>query len=182
MRMTIEAPLKTPDQPVALHLEGQAGIAGQVVTHSVVPSEDMMQAFLYRHLVSSQELLVAFSKSRFPISPIERDGNGIVRIPVGGQARVLFKTIKRPILQEIRLALIEPPEGVSLQDVTIVNEGIVFNLKADMKTLKSVLSDNLIVEVIREFTPAQQEGRPAPQRQRVSIGFLPAIPIEVVTQ
>jgi hypothetical protein len=182
VRVTLLAPLKIPDQPVAIHLEGRANITGQVVTHSAVPSEDMMQAFLYRHLVSSQELLVSVSKARFPISPVELDGNGIVRIPVGGQARVLVKTVKHPILQEIRLALDEPPEGVSLQDVTIVTEGIAFNLKADVKTVKSGFADNLIVEVFREFIPSQQEGKPAPQIQRNSIGFLPAIPIEIVAQ
>jgi hypothetical protein len=182
VRMTLLAPLKIPDDPVALQLASRADIAGRVVTHSAVPSEDMMQAFLYRHLVSSQELLVTVSKARFPISPIALDVNGIVRIPIGGRAGVLVKTVKRPILQEIRLMLFEPPEGVSLQDVKVVDEGIAFSLKADIKTMKSGFTDNLIVEVIREFMPAQQEGRPAPQIQRNSIGFLPAIPVELVTQ
>jgi hypothetical protein len=44
---------------VSLRLEGRATIEGHEVARPVVPAEDMMQAFAYRHLVPSQELMVA---------------------------------------------------------------------------------------------------------------------------
>ena len=43
-------------KPVRLNLEGRATIQGREVAHAVVPAEDMMQAFAYRHLVPAQEL------------------------------------------------------------------------------------------------------------------------------
>ena len=139
-----------------------------------------MQAFLYRHLVPSQELLVAVQKSKWRVPPVKLAGRGLVRIPAGGTARVLIKTRKRPILKEMQLELNEPPEGLTLHDVTVVPEGLAFRLKADKDAMQTGFADNLIVEAFRMVTPKQQEGKPAPQKRRVSMGVFPAIPIEIV--
>ncbi len=45
-------------QPVALRIEGRAQIQGREVTHTAVPAEDRMQAFLWRHFVPAEELSV----------------------------------------------------------------------------------------------------------------------------
>lgn len=180
VRMTLTAPPKAPDEPVALQMEGRARIGGQTVSHPVVPSEDMMQAFLYRHLVPTQELLVAVKKSKWRVPTVELAGRGLVRIPAGGSARVLMKTRKRTVLKEMQLQLNEPPEGLTLHDVTVVPEGLAFRLKADKDAMQTGFADNLIVEAFREFTPKQQEGKPAPQKRRISMGVFPAIPIEIV--
>jgi len=180
VRMTLSAPNETPDQPVALQLEGIAPIGGQIVSHLAVPSEDMMQAFLYRHLVPSQELLVVVNKSKWRVPPIRLAGRDIVRIPAGGTAQVRLKTAKRPALQEMQLELNEPPRGLTLHDVTVVPEGIAFRLEADKDALPIDFADNLIVEAFRESTPKQKNGKPANQKQRTSMGIFPAIPIEIV--
>ena len=182
VRITLTAPPKAPDQPVALQLQGRARIGGQTVSHPAVPADDVMQAFLYRHLVPSQEFLVAVKKAKWRVPPVELAGRGPVRIPAGGTARVLIKTPKRKVLQEIQLELNEPPEGLTLHDVTVVPEGLTFQLKADKDAMQSGFADNLIVEAFREFTPQQQEGKPAPQKRRTSMGVFPAIPIEIVQQ
>jgi hypothetical protein len=51
-----------PKDPINLSLEGRATIAGQPVVRPAVPTEDMMQAFAYRHLVPAQELKVMAGK------------------------------------------------------------------------------------------------------------------------
>ncbi len=58
IRMTITAPRDASPEPVTLHLVGRAWVTDRTVTRSVVPSEDMMQAFIYQHLVPAEELLV----------------------------------------------------------------------------------------------------------------------------
>jgi hypothetical protein len=180
IRMTLSAPNEAPDQPVALQLEGIAPIGGQIVSHLAVPSEDMMQAFLYRHLVPSQELLVVVNKNKWRVPPVRLAGCGVVRIPAGGTAHVRLKTAKRPALQEMQLELNEPPKGLTLHDVTVVPEGIAFRLEADKDALPIDFADNLIVEAFRESTPKQKNGKPANQKQRTSMGIFPAIPIEIV--
>ena len=179
-RMTLTAPAKAPNRLVALQLEGRAWIGEQTVRHPAVPADDVMQAFLYRHLVPTQELLVLVQKSKWRAPPVELAGRGLVRIPAGGTAQVRIKTRRSSILKEMKLELSEPPEGVTLYDVTVVPEGLAFRLKADKDTMQTGFADNLIVEAFREFTPKQQEGKPAPQKRRISMGVFPAIPIEIV--
>jgi hypothetical protein len=180
VRMTLTSPPKAPGRPVALKLEGRAKIGGRTVSHPVVPADDVMQAFLYRHLVPSQEFLVAVQKARWGVPPVELAGKGPVRIPLGGSARVLLKTRRSQNLRQVRLQLNEPPEGVTLHDVAVVPEGLAFQLKADKDVAQSGFADNLIVEAFRESTPKQQKGKPAPPRRRTLMGVFPAIPIEIV--
>ena len=40
--------------------------------------------------------------------------------------------------------------------------------------------DNLILEVFREHIPKKQQGKKKPKKRRYSVGFIPAIPIEIV--
>jgi len=182
VRMTLSVPPKAPDQPIVLKLEGSARIGGQTISHPAVPADEQMQAFLYRHLVPAKELLVLVQKARWRVPPLELVGDSPVRIPAGGSAQVRFKRPRRPVLNDMQLELNEPPEGVTLHDVTVVPEGLTFQLNNERNAVKSVLVDNLIIEAFREFTPKQQQGKPSPQKRRVSMGFLPAVPIEVVPQ
>ena len=84
------------------------------------------------------------------------------------------------MLRELELELKDPPKGITLQDVSVVPEGLAFRLKADKDALQRGFADNLIVEAFREFAPKQKEGQPAKPKRRVMVGMLPAIPIEIV--
>ncbi len=64
VRLTLTVPPKSQDEPVSLSFEGHAAVQGREVSHPVVPAEDMMQAFAYRHLVPAQELKVALAGTR----------------------------------------------------------------------------------------------------------------------
>ena len=192
IRMTLTAPPKAPEKPVALQLEGRIRIGGQTVSHPAFGADDVMQAFLYRHLVPTQELLVLVQKAKWRAPPVALAGPSPVRIPLGGSARVRIKTRKRTILKEMQLELNEPPEGLTLHDVTVVPEGLAFKLKADKDAMQIGFADNLIVEAFREYTPKQKDGPPkvglikagvagpSNQKRRYSMGIFPAIPIEIV--
>ncbi|UCG58698.1 MAG: hypothetical protein JSU70_04125 [Phycisphaerales bacterium] len=180
VRMTLTVPAKAPDQPVALQLEGRARIGGQTVSHPAGPADNVMQAFLYRHLVPAQELVVSVQKVRWRVPAVELASDSPVRIPAGGTAQVRIKTRRGKTLQEMRLQLNEPPEGVTLHDVTVMPDGLAFKLKADKDAMESGFADNLIVEAFREYRPKQKDGTLAKQKRRYSMGFLPAIPIQVV--
>jgi len=179
-RMTLTAPANASGLPVALHLEGRARIGGQSISRPVVPADDVMQAFLYRHLVPTQEFLVSVQKARWGVPPVELVGRSPIRIPAGGSAQVQLKAGKRANFTGVQLQLNEPPEGLSLHDVNVVPQGLAFRLKADADAVPVGFADNLIVEAFRQFAPKQQEGKPAPQKRRSSMGVLPAIPIEIV--
>lgn len=181
-RMTLTAPLGAPGRPVALNLEGSARIGGETVSRRAVPADDVMQAFLYRHLVPTKQLLVSVQKSRSNTPPVELAGEGPVRIPAGGTVRVLLKARRSSTPQQMQLQLNDPPEGVTLYDVRVVPQGLAFQLKADKDAVQVGFADNLIVEAFREFTPKRRAGNQTPQKRRYSMGIFPAIPIEIVQQ
>ena len=175
--LTAREPL---EQPVALQLEGRAQIGAETVIRPVVPAEDMMQAFAYRHLVPSQELMAAVTGAKRRGAGVELAGDTPIRIPVGGTAQVQVKTPKGPMRQDINLELSDPPKGVTLQDVSVAPGLLTLVLKADPDVVKAGLTDNLIVEAFIEPAGRQQDGKTAKQKQRVSLGVLPAIPFEIV--
>jgi hypothetical protein len=179
VRMTLTAPRQPLEQPVVLRLEGRAPIGGETVSRPVVPSEDMMQAFAYRHLVPSQEHMVVVTNTKRGVPNVEVAG-GPVRIPLGGTAQVQIKTPKNPRLRDVQLELSEPPKGVTLQEVTVVPDGVALTLKADGDAVKAGFADNLIVEAFIEPAGQQQGGKAPQQKQRVSLGVLPAIAFEIV--
>jgi hypothetical protein len=180
VRMTLRAPREMLGRPVALRLEGWAWIDGQTVTRPVVPAEDMMQAFLYRHLTPSQELMVSTTKPRFGGRLFQLARSRPVQIPTGGKARVRVRAPQHPRLKDVELELREPPGGVTLQGVTVVPIGLAFELKADGGAAQTGFADNLIVEAFIEMENQRQGGGAARQPQRVSLGVLPAIPFEIV--
>ena len=76
-RITVTAPRQFFNQPISLHVEGRAKIGNQTVSRPVVPAEEMMQAFLYRHLVPSQELVVLMQRPQRPpnVQPQQQNAN-----------------------------------------------------------------------------------------------------------
>jgi hypothetical protein len=180
VRVTLTVPLKAPDNPVALQLEGRANIGGHTVKRLAVPADDVMQAFLYRHLVPAREFLLSIRKSKWGPPPVELAGDSPVRIPAGGSAKVQFKAAKRANFKGVQLQLNEPPEGVTLQNVAVVPNGLSFRLKADKDAIQ--IADNLIIEAFREYAVKNKAGKPTGQKRRNLMAVLPAIPIEIVQQ
>jgi hypothetical protein len=181
VRITVTAPANAHGEPVALPLEGRAQIGGRTIRHPAVAADDVMQAFLYRHLVPAQELLVFVQKARWGVPAVELAGETPVRIPAGGSAQVHLRTGKRASFNDLQLQLNQPPEGLSLGETVIAPNGLTFQLKAD-KSLSSGFADNLIIEAFRETIVRAKDGKPTKQKRRSSIGFLPAIPIQIVPQ
>jgi len=66
VELTLKAPASPSRAPITLRLSGRAQIDGREVVRKVVPADDMMQAFIYRHLVPAEDLEVAV---------LERAGN-----------------------------------------------------------------------------------------------------------
>ncbi len=180
VRVTLTVPAKAPAKPVVLQLEGRARIGGQTISRSAVPADDVMQAFLYRHLVPAQEFLVFIQKARWGIPPVELASNIPIRIPADGSAQVRIKTARRANFKGIQLQLNEPPEGLTIHDVTVVPNGLSFQLKAEKDAMQNGFADNVIVEAFREYAAKGKDGKPTGRKRRNSMGVFPAIPIEIV--
>jgi len=183
LRVTLTAPQKPLEQPINLRLEGQAKIDGQTISRPVTPAEDMMQAFIYRHMVPSQEFMVMtrFPNRRAPMLELVDDNN--IKIPAGGTAKVRVKMPKRPAAAPapaIYLELSEPPAGLKLGDMNITPGEMMLTIAADGNTAKVGLVDNLIVDISADPPKNPQGDKKRPPQQRVYIGTLPAITCEIV--
>ena len=179
VRMTLTAPKKAPTHPVALKLEGTARVNGRTISRAAGAADNVMQAFLYRHLMPARQVMVAVTRQKWSVPAIEILGKLPVRIPAGGSTQVRIKTWTGRTTQKPILALNDPPKGLALGNVTVVPGGVAFRLKAEKGVIKSGLADNLIVEAFREYTPKSKSGKVGKKR-RSSMGFLPALPIEIV--
>jgi hypothetical protein len=182
VRMTLTALSKVPRQTSVLRLEGCAEIGGKQVVRPVAPAEDAMQAFLWRHLAPSQQLMVAVTGGRRNEPPVTLADSEPVRIPANGSVQVLIRVPKNPILPQVRLALNDAPDGVTLHDVTVVPEGLAFTLKADGGKVEAGLTDNLIIDAFAAPPPKKPGTKGPKQKGPTPLGVLPAVAFEVVAE
>jgi hypothetical protein len=179
VRMTLTAPSQVSPTPATLRLEGRATVGGAVVTRPVVPTEDLMQAFAYRHLVPCQEWVINVHARGRGGDPLRLVDDKPVSIPLGGTAQAVLKSARRFFAQNLQLELDDPPKGITLEKTQWLPEGVALTLKADAQAAKAGLAGNLIVEVFTEVAPPPDAKR---KPQRFSVGVLPAVPFEVVAR
>lgn len=183
-QFTLKAPAMPLGKPAAVVIEGHALIGGARITHAAVPAEDMMQAFIYRHLVASKELAVAvngvprlFTRDSFKI---------LSTIPVvihpGDKTRIRISTPTAAFADRFKLELNNPPEGLSLASISPAGNGIELVLLCDAAKIQPGVSGNLIFDVLqRQENSGPNQKKSAKQTRRVAVATLPAIPFKFVT-
>jgi hypothetical protein len=180
LKLTLKAPPTHLDDPVALTLEGRATIHGQIVEHAAVPAEDMMQAFLYRHLVPAQELLVAVSAAPLARANLKILSPTPVKLTPGQTTTIEVMLPTNALLGKMDLELTDPPDGISLQSVTPGRDSTLVVLACDAAKVAQGLKGNLILSAFVERTPPVSAQNPQPVKRRVPMGSFPAIPFELV--
>jgi hypothetical protein len=181
VRITLTAPPMPTNDPVCLSLKGRAIIQGREVVHPAVPAEDMMQAFAYRHLVPAKELEVAVTGRFMPRNSVRLLGEMPVKIPANGTARVRFATPSGAFAGRFQFELSEPPEGITIGNVSPAGAGVEIELRSDAAKVKPGLKGNLIVNLYPvQVPPAAQKAKAPANVRRPAASTLPAIPFEIV--
>jgi hypothetical protein len=173
VRVTLQVPTTVRPKPVNLVLEGRAVIDGRKVVRTATPADEMMQAFIYHHLVPAKDLMVTVSgkaRARFPARVLR---NGPIKIHAGATAQIPIAIPRAASEQKIELVLNDPPEGITLKKVTMNPDGAILLVHADGEKVKPGLRANLIVE-------AFPEARKGASTARTPLGTLPAIPFEIL--
>ena len=181
VRATVTFPQTTDGKPMFLALEGRATVEGRDVIHPVNPADDMIQAFMYHHIVPAHELIAVAPSSQFGKPPINVVNPSPMKLTPGGSAQAVLSINGRApfVIADARLQLNDPPDGISVGDISPTADGAAISFKADAAKVKPGLKGNLIIEAFMEKTPSPVDGK-TPTKSRWSIGFLPAIPFEVV--
>jgi hypothetical protein len=187
-------------EPLPLGLEGRATIQGQEVVRTASGADDMMQAFAYRHLVPANDLKLVRTDRPRVASPSGRDtdrgsskpgsparrvfpspmavlSEQPVRIPAGGTAEVRVRTFAARSA-EVQIELSDPPEGIDVDSVRRMDEGLVLVLRGEAGKAKLGLRGNLIANVYQKRTETTKDGKT--REYRSFMGPLPAMPFEVV--
>jgi hypothetical protein len=179
VRLTLTAPVARFTAPLVLQMEGRAVVGGKKLVRPVVPAEDMMQAFAYRHLVPVPNFLVAVTPARVYMPAFTVPEGTLLRIPPGGTVQLQVPVAAGPqALAAMRFELSEPPKGLTLQSATTADRLVTFTFKAEVAAIGT--GDNLIVEAFAEVSPERFGGKPGSGNRRMSMGILPAIPFEVI--
>jgi hypothetical protein len=180
VRLTLTVPSMAPEEPVSMRLEGRAMIGGREIRRQAVPAEDMMQAFIYRHLVPAEDWMIAVTGGRRFRAPLRLFDREPVELPAGGTARVRLSAPRAPFLDQVQLALSDPPEGIAIQGMSRVVGGVAIDLQADAEKVQPGLKGNLLVNAFIERTFGRAGGTQPGNKRRIPIGTLPAIPFEIV--
>ena len=180
-QFTLRAPPEPSAKPVDIAIEGRATVNGHYLAHTAMPAEDMMQAFIYKHLVPSKELVVNISGKP---QPFLRDafkviGATPVKIPSGGTAHVKITAPPGVFTERFKLQLDNSPEGLSLQKVLPLANGLEMVVACDAEKIKPGESGNLILKVVPNFQ-ANAKNNKVNQRRTVSVATLPSIPYKIV--
>ncbi len=176
IRMTLTAPVFFLKPIVSLRLQGTAIIDGKEVCREAVSAEDMMQAFIYQHLVPADELLVSIQGGPRRTPPVRRLDSRQVELTVGGTALARFSSLPDPMGGRFQFTLSDPPEGIAIDRVEEGADTTLLVLRADGDQVEPGLEGNLIVDVSLERQLPAREG-PA---RRIPVGSLPAIPFQTV--
>jgi len=124
VQITLAASRDIPDQIVPIEIEGTARPVARAVRRRAGPSEDMMQAFLYRHLVSSEKLLVQVVEPDPVTVTLTLPREGVIRTRPGTQVRLSAKVTRTAeVKQAVRLLLSDPPEWLTLASGSIGGQG-----------------------------------------------------------
>jgi hypothetical protein len=177
-KMTVSAPLTPLKDSLSLSIEGKAKIQGQDVIRPAVPADNMMQAFAYWHLVAAKELDVdvvgrlARSMAQI-ITPMP------LKVLPGRPCTVQISTPTRTPFGELQFQLTDPPDGITIKDVSPLAEGTQITLDFDPDKITASMKGNLYVGVfVLPKMPATAPANPKRIQRRISAGYLPAIAYE----
>jgi hypothetical protein len=178
VRLTLTIPARPPAKTVSLRVEGDARIDGKEVRHLATPAEDMMQAFLWRHLVPMKSGTVAIAGRDGGTAPLKRLGQEPVKLSAIGTARVRFALPSGGLAGQVKIELDTPPKGIAVKDVSTDDGEVVLVIGAELEEPRSGMKGNLILNAFLETTAENSDGKPTTARSY--LGMLPAVPFEVI--
>lgn len=185
VRLTLSTPATPRGEAYPVKFLGRATIGGKQVVHEAVPSEDMMQAFIYRHLVPSKEMKVqVIGRGMVPKTAIRLDDKTPLKIPAGGTATFHVTVQLGGAFGNLQVELSEPPEGIAIQEFSENSGSIKIVFSADAAKAKAGQQGNLIVMATGERANATEKktekGKKKTQAYRIPLTALPAIAYEIV--
>jgi hypothetical protein len=177
VRFTLTVATNAPDPVVLPSIYGVSTLDDRVLRHRALASEDMMQAFAYRHLVPADDLVLGLA-APIRLGLMAVLSNDFVPLPLGKQVRVPVRQLHGPytdgVLRGIFIAfdLDQPPKGIYVNGGAVAATNVVPYLTLRTDTNAQIgQAGNLIVNVSWVNTRTGQRSR---------MCTMPALPYQVV--
>ncbi len=173
---SVTATITLPSQPgtalQSIAIAGEADAGGTRLRRTAVPADDMLQAFIYHHLVPAGELLAFMPADAKPRPPLAVDSTPVVLKP--GEPASIKCRIPRHLREGSHVVLHDPPGGVAVAGTSVSPDGLDIALSLDASQLKTGSAGNMILEVI-----ASKPDKIDPSKRNTwSAGYLPAVPYQ----
>lgn len=183
VRLTLKVPDEASAQPITLEMEGTASSrfrSRTKLTRPAVPAENMMQAFIWHHLVPVENWNVVVSGRRVAKLPVQVVlPEPRVTLPREGSFRLRVIQHGKPFpWDQWRVQLSDPPAGLTAEIVEAGDASFDIEFTLD-EQVEPGLRGNLMITLSREFTVEPSEPEATPQKRRMDYGWLPAIPFEI---
>jgi hypothetical protein len=95
--LTLTAPSDAAMQVLSPTILGTATVGKDTTTRQALPAEEMMQAFSYRHIVPTQELLLSVREAPPFTMSVKLPPGGVLTIPQGGEAQVVARVTRKKV-------------------------------------------------------------------------------------
>jgi hypothetical protein len=179
-RLTLWIPPQAKSRVDALRLIGTAGEGKEQISRVAEPADDVMQAFLWRHLAPAAEWLVWVAPKRGGRTALALDVTPPLQIPSGSLAEVRTSIPKWILDRGVEIELNDGPPGISLSPIRKTKDGIAFDVIAEKATAPAGFECNLIVDVFSKQAFGKQAAKAAARSNaRPLVGTLPALPIQI---
>lgn len=186
IQITIETPRKIKPAVYDIKLVAKADIDGKTKFNNVVPTDEIMQAFLYTHLIPTDKAVLNVTRRGWlPVKAIFP--KGVTKIAPGEkidfklQDYLYWENIKKRKkkieIEEINFELVSAPKGLKLTKTGYEDKHHLMTLEAAPDT--KPWQGNLIIECSAKGTWRNKEKGTSGIYNYV-IGALPAVPVEVV--
>lgn len=179
IRCTLTVPATPSGSPHRLSLRGRGRAGGHSVTRMAVPADDVMQAFIYRHLVPADGVWVTITGSprRTTASIPDLDE---LSIPPGGTVRIPVRLGRSSRFGATVFELSAPPEGIAIQGVSFGRRRAEITLCCDAARCRPGQEGNLILNVFAAKTGEDSgKGKEQRKKRRILLTALPAIPFRI---
>ena len=172
INMTITLKNKKADKIINLNLFAKAKFKNKHIIHKVIPTDNTMQAFLYRQLVPAKKMIIYSKGVKWKIPPVILTNQTPVKITCGKETKLYFKINRNPkFLRKLKVELDSPSQGINITDTRIIGSAICICLHAEK--LNPGYKNNLIFTVSRERFIKNK-------KRTFKIDTLPAVPFVIV--
>ena len=136
------------------------------IVRKCIPSEDVMQAFLYRHLMTTHSQVASITRNSSWLPSYTLVNPQSLSLVPGEKVSMTIKATKPVKRGKVTLELVAPPKGMTLEDLKYKADQISFSI-ATSDEVPHGISNNLIIRMTYEYSTADVSPKAAARKRKL---------------